>query len=146
MSPSRKRHPSGGYSAIPSAGNPRQTEAWALIEAARRMKDAQAEPFDERAFLSAVRLNWRLWTLIQSSLSVPESTVPSEVRANVLALSNFVDRHTVNILAAPKPELADVLIRINREIAGGLMAPPSANAAANAPDAAPTSGPLSQTA
>ncbi len=123
-----------GYSPIPQGGNPRQSEAWALIESARRMKEAQAGAGDRKALLGAARLNWRLWTLFQASLVLPESVVPDDVRNNMLSLANFVDRHTVGILADPKPEQLDVLIRINREIASGLMAQPAAaKAAAPAP-------------
>jgi flagellar protein FlaF len=137
MSP---KQPGGGYSPIPQGGNPRQSEAWALIESARRMKEAQADASDKAALVGAARLNWRLWTLFQASLVLPESVVPEDVRNNMLSLANFVDRHTVGFIADPKPERLDVLIRINREIASGLMAqspkPAAApDSAAAAPDA-----------
>jgi flagellar biosynthesis activator protein FlaF len=119
---SLKQQSNAGYSQVPQGGNPRQSEAWALIESARRMKEAQADAGDQAALLGAARLNWRLWTLFQASLALPESAVPEEVRNNMLSLANFVDRHTVGFLADPKPEKLDILIRINREIASGLMA------------------------
>ena len=77
--------------------------------------------------LAAARLNWRLWTIIQSELLDPMSTVPLEVRSNVLSLSRFIDAKTVDFVAEPLAGKLDPLIAINRELASGLYA--SANTA-----------------
>lgn len=78
------------------------------------------------AMLAAVRVNWRLWTIIQSDLLDPECLVPDEVRANVLSLAQFIDKHTLDVIAHPSADKLDVLIAINRELAGGLYTAPSA--------------------
>lgn len=117
------------YPSIPQGGNPRMTEAWALTEAARRMKDAQREPFDAGALLEAVRLNWRLWTIFQAELTSPECQVPEAVRNNMLSLSNFVDKRSVDIIGDPQPAKVNILISINREIAAGLFSVPKEAAA-----------------
>lgn len=111
----------GGYRTIPAGGNPRETEAWALTEAARRMAEAKGGPDDGDDFLNAVRLNWRLWTIFQASLAEPDCPLPPEIRANMLSLSNFVDKTSVDIIAAPQPQKVDILISINRNIAAGLF-------------------------
>lgn len=135
MYPTQRRP---AYNKAPPQGDPRRTEGWALTEAARRMAEAQRAPDDKTAFLDAVRRNWRLWTIFQAGISSPESELPTDLRANVLSLSNFIDRHTVGVLADPQPEKLDILIRINREIAAGLLAnAPGAEMAPPAP--APTS-------
>lgn len=134
MSPPNRANP---YSNVPmSSADPRQIESWALTETALRMKAAQKEPVDEATLLHAVRLNWRLWTIFQASLLDPESTVPIEIRNNMLSLSNFIDTHTAGIIADPQPSKLDVLIRINREIAGGLMTTPAPAAATPVAEAA----------
>jgi flagellar protein FlaF len=101
------------------------------MEAARRMRDAKAAGDDE--LIKAVRLNWRLWTIFQSNLVDPDASIPKPIRENMLSLSNFVDRRSVEILARPEPQLVDALININAQIAGGLMtipeAPPTATPA-----------------
>lgn len=120
------------YNVPPPEGNPRVTEAWALTQAALRMKDAQ-QSNDIEAMLAAVRLNWQLWTIIQSELLSPECTVPPDIRQNVLSLANFIDKHTVGLIGAPEAAKLNVLISINREIAGGLYAAvPDRDAAAPA--------------
>lgn len=103
-------------------GSPRETEGRALMEAARRLAMAKDNPGDEGALAETVRLNWRLWTIFQSDLSEPECDLPQELRQNMLRLCNFVDKRTVEILADPKPQMLDVLININRNIAAGLLA------------------------
>jgi len=82
------------------------------------------EENDREAMIAAVRLNWQLWTIIQSELLSPDCPVPAEIRQNVLSLSNFIDKHTVGFLGEPEPGKLEVLISINREIAGGLYTKP----------------------
>ena len=134
MPPPNRSNP---YSNVPGvAADPRQVEGWALTETALRMKAAQRAPVDEVALLQAVRLNWRLWTIFQASLLEPDCPLPSELRGGILGLSNFIDKHTAGVIADPKPEKLDVLIKINRELAGGLMTMPT-TPAAPAPTAPP---------
>lgn len=111
------------YTNIPSPGNPRETEAWALTEAARRIAESQRRQ-DEAAFLDAMRLNWRLWTLFQAELAGGDTQLPPQVRQNMLSLCNFVDKTTVEIIADPVPQKADILVAINRQLAAGLFAAP----------------------
>jgi len=107
-------------------GSPRDTEGRALLETARRMADAQQAPADTEALLAAVRINWRLWTIFQASIAEPDCPLPPEIRRNMIALSNFVDKRTVRILNEVDAKLLDVLISINRNIAAGLLTQPEA--------------------
>ena len=137
MAPPNRYNP---YSNVPApTADPRQVEGWALTETALRMKAAQREPVDPEAIIQAARLNWRLWTIFQAALMEEDCPLPKETRGGILGLAHFIDKHTTTIIADPKPEKLDPLIKINRELAGGLMtAPPQA--AAVAPDAAPPPG------
>lgn len=100
------------------------------------MRAAQ-ESSETAAMLAAVRLNWQLWTIIQSELLAPECSVPMDIRQNVLALANFIDKHTVGFLGKPSPERMNVLISINRELAGGLFTTVgTASSASSSPAAA----------
>src|SRR5579872_1086897 len=107
--------PPKAYQRMPGPGNPARTEAWALLEAARELYQARTAPID--VLRGALRRNWRLWTIFQANLVDPECQVPTEVRANLLGLSNFIDRHTAELLARPDPVKVDVLVNINRQIA-----------------------------
>ena len=103
--------------------SPRETEAEALLQAAR-MLDAAIGGNDPDAYRAALRLNWRLWTIIQADVSSAENPLPEEIRQNLLSLSVFIDRHTVGALSEPSGAKLRVLIDINRNIASGLMATP----------------------
>ncbi len=111
--------PAQKYARMPAPGNPAKTEAWALLESARTMEAEKAG--DKAKLLEAVRRNWRLWTIFQASLLDAECTLPKEVRANLLGLANFIDRHTAQILGDPEPAKIDVLVTINRRIGEGLL-------------------------
>lgn len=102
------------------------SEGWALIEMARRL-DASVQVWEQDPgdLLNAVRLNWRLWTIFQAELLEPECPVPAEIRQNLLNLSNFIDKRSVDIIAKPAPEKITVLININRQIGAGLLGNPS---------------------
>lgn len=102
----------------------RQTEARALLEAARRLSVVPPDNNDFSEYRAALRLNWRLWTIIQSDIASEENALPSEIKANVMSLSIFIDKHTVGALAQPDRGKLDVLIEINRNIASGLMQAP----------------------
>ena len=114
------------YEQIPEAGNPTYTEAWALVEAARRMASPleYGDLDDENNKVrvrDSLRLNWRLWTIFQTELSLEDGPVPIEIRESMLNLCNFVDKHTVDTINAPTPEKIATLIEINRNIANGLL-------------------------
>ena len=127
------------YERVPQAGNPARTEAWALIECAKRLADSLVRGPSEgdatkTARKSAVRLNWRLWTIFQAELAQDRPDVPDDIQVQMLTLCNFVDRHTVGALVEPTDESLRVLIDLNRNIASGLMKLPEG--AADQQDAA----------
>lgn len=123
---SYNQYQQSSYDQIPEPGNPTYTEAWALVEAARRMALPleYADLNDEENKIrvrDSLRLNWRLWTIFQTELSFEDGPVPTEIRQSMLNLCNFVDKHTVDTINAPTPEKISTLIEINRNIANGLL-------------------------
>ncbi len=108
-------------------------EGWALIEAARRMDNARVDPEKTDTVLESVRLNWRIWTIIQAALVDPDCPLPKQIRENLINLSNFIDKRSAQMIANPKSvEKMDVLININRQIGAGLLGN-SGEEAADAP-------------
>tara|TARA_B100000530_G_scaffold290200_1_gene206393 strand:- start:69 stop:509 length:441 start_codon:yes stop_codon:yes gene_type:complete len=119
----------------------RQTEARALMETARALADAQENMEDISAYRAALRLNWRLWTIFQADVSATENPLPEDIKQNILNLSVFIDKHTVDALTDPEGRKLKVLIDINRNIASGLMAnPPDAGDTPPAPSQPPVGG------
>lgn len=115
------------YTRVPQPGIPTYTEAWALIEAARRMATAadfadQSKLSDRNKVRDAIRLNWRLWTIFQAEMTVDDQeAIPDGIRMNMLTLCKFVDQHTIETLKEPTPAKVSTLIEINRNIAAGLL-------------------------
>ncbi|OUX30279.1 MAG: hypothetical protein CBE16_03155, partial [Rhodospirillaceae bacterium TMED256] len=95
------------------------------METARALANAQDNIEDITAYRAALRLNWRLWTIFQSDVAGAENPLPDDIKQNILNLSVFIDKHTVDALASPEGRKLKVLIDINRNIAGGLMTNPA---------------------
>lgn len=111
---------------IPSPGNPQYNEAWALIEAARRMAAVieygdLSSIQDKRKLREALRLNLRIWTIIQAEQIAGERPLPDPIRQNILTLCQFIDKQTIGQMSYPSPEGVAALININRNIALGLL-------------------------
>ena len=72
------------------------------------------------SFIPAVHENDRLWTILQAELASPDNALPAQLRANLLALSLWAQRHG----AAAIDGKADIqpLIDVNKDIVAGLMA------------------------
>mgnify|MGYP001163592300 CR=1 FL=1 len=111
---------------IPVEGNPASNEAWALLETARRMAaviefgDLKRKA-DKEKLRDAMRLNLRIWTVIQTEQLTGKNTLPGPIRENILNLCRFIDRHTIQSIPAPTAENIIVLIDLNRHIASGLL-------------------------
>ena len=113
-------------SSVPTPGNASNNEAWALIEAARQIAALFRFGYlnsqkDTQRLRAALRLNLRVWTIVQAEQTAGESLLPEEIRLNILTLCKFIDNQTVDCMINPTAEKAVALININRNIAAGLM-------------------------
>lgn len=116
-------HAAKAYGAIAQkTANPREVEADLLLDAAARLQairdgwDAK-QPELEAALLN----NRRLWSIFMTSVTSPQNPLPVNVRQNVANLGLFVCKQTLATLANPQPESLGALIKINRELAAGLL-------------------------
>ena len=100
-----------------------KAEGWALLEMARRLERVRVS--DPDSIKDAVRLNWRIWTIIQAAMLDPQTEIPITVRSNLINLTNFIDKRSVELISKPLPDKLDVLVNINRQIGAGLMGSPS---------------------
>jgi flagellar protein FlaF len=102
--------------------SPRSTEADLLVEAALRLQKVRDNwALNNISDLDgALRYNRMLWTILISTVTKSENPLPRAIRQNVANLGLFVMKHTIGILAEPKPEKISTLIDINRNLAAGL--------------------------
>lgn len=108
-----------------SGMNQVELESRALIKAASSLNFIKENWEQKKGDLNeALDKNRRLWTIIAGAMSDNTSPQPPEMRQNLLSLSMFVFKRTLEIIANPKPESLDILININLNIARGLSEKP----------------------
>ena len=117
------RHATRAYGAIANkTANPRELEADLLLNAAARLQAIRDGWADKSPELDAALLfNRKLWSIFVTSATSPENPLPVGLRQNVANLGIFVFKQTIAILSDPKPENLGSLIKINRELAAGLL-------------------------
>lgn len=101
----------------------RELEASVLLRAAAMLANVKNcwDSADRDALLDeALRFNQRLWGLFQVEVSSPENPLPPELKANLVALSMYVDKRIFETMAYPAADKLDILIKINQNIAAGL--------------------------
>jgi flagellar protein FlaF len=102
--------------------SPRQTEYRAFAVATRALIEAASLPATEigrRA--EALAKNRRLWGLLAADCAAEGNVLPPALRAQIISLSIFVDRHSSAVMR--EGAAIDVLIEINRTIMQGLAPP-----------------------
>lgn len=117
--------------AVRKTESPRQTEYRAFAQATRALIDASSLPIDEvgrRA--EALATNRRLWSLLASDCAAEGNQLPQALRAQIISLSIFVDRHSSAVMRQGAP--LEILIEINRSIMQGLSPAQPAMASAEA--------------
>ncbi len=101
------------------AENPRETEYRLFGEVTRSlMAAAEAPASDLQTRMVALDWNRRLWTTLASDCSRSENGLPVGVRAQIISLSLWVNRHTSAVMR--REESIQPLIDVNRSIMEGL--------------------------
>lgn len=124
------------YNRAPTSNDPREIEAWGLLQAARLLDDARRNPDDMDALHHALRTNQMLWTIFQAAVTEDNCELPRPLRADILSLSVFVDKTTFARLADLDATKIDILIDLNRNLAAGLSVQVAPDTEAEAPAAA----------
>ncbi len=101
--------------------SPREIEARALLMAARKLRDIQAN-WDPRhaGLIPALRFNRNLWSIFVGAALEDDCPHSKDVRENIASLGVFVFDRTLEIEISPAPEKLEALININLNIAAGL--------------------------
>ncbi|MCX8069900.1 MAG: flagellar biosynthesis regulator FlaF [Thermodesulfovibrionales bacterium] len=105
----------------------RNLEASVLVTGMQMLKNCQDNwdaPDRETKLREALNYNQSIWSIFQAELSKPDNSLPLEIRQNILNLSIFVDKKIIEALADPSKEKLNPIIRINANIAAGLLGIP----------------------
>jgi len=101
----------------------REIEAAALTRCAIILSDCRqnwdASNRDEN-LNEALRINQRVWSILQSELVQDDNPLPIQIRKDILALSVFIDKRIIEMMAYPAQEKLKILIEINLNLAAGL--------------------------
>lgn len=96
-------------------GSLRTLEGRAFAKAAQMLNDASIGSHTDMRH--ALEFNLRLWTLVQASVTHPDSPLPNDVRSKLLSLSMFVDRATKKVCDTKNHAFAGAMVDVNRSIA-----------------------------
>ncbi len=105
----------------------REIEASALARAAMMLtecRDNWDAPDRDQILVAALRRNQMLWSIFQDELTDAANPLPRELKENILNLSLFMDKRTIDIMAFPSPEKLNAIIDINLNLAAGLRGEP----------------------
>jgi flagellar protein FlaF len=107
----------------------RDIEAEVLTKAALKLKSCQ-ENWSSASFKTdlnaALKFNQRVWTIFQAELGNANNPLPERLKIDLLRLSAFIDKRTIELMVNPAPEKLTILININFNIAAGLRTRPTA--------------------
>lgn len=127
-----------------------QLGATALQRAARLLKKSlqawqtTGRVQDREQLMDALNRNQRLWTILQVECASAECGMPAQLRQNLLQLSHYIDRATTQCIIEMDAAKLESMIRINENLAEGLIgyqeslvaqAPVAAAAVAGTPQA-----------
>lgn len=97
----------------------RAAEAHAFRRAAELMEKAVASGNADMVE-QALRFNQLLWSLIVADMTEKDNRLPTDLKANILSLSIFVENQTAKMLQSPGAATVASLVGINRNLADGL--------------------------
>ncbi len=111
----------GGYGVYQTAQKvatgPIQMEADIMGRVTREIEAYKAKGGPD--FVKALYRNVQLWNALSADLLSEDNKLPDQVKASLISLSIFVERHTEKVVA--KQASVDALIDVNRSIIAGLF-------------------------
>ncbi len=112
-------------SAAQRAEDPRQLEYRLFGEVTRSLMEAAASPVEDiQTRIAALDWNRRLWNALASDCSSEANRLPDQLRAQIISLSLWVNRHSSAIMR--REESFQDLIEVNRMVMQGLQPRPEA--------------------
>lgn len=109
--------------AAQQAENPRDAEYRLFGQVTRALMQAQALPDDDATGrMDALDWNRRMWSALASDCSSPDNVLAAPLRAQIISISLWVNRHTSAVMR--REEDIQDLIDINRIVMQGLSGRP----------------------
>lgn len=99
---------------------PRATELRLMGQVTGEMISASAQGKSGAALIDCLHHNREVWATFSSLCAGPGNALPAQVRANIISLALWVDRHTSEVIGGRDTMTA--LIDVNRSVMEGLAA------------------------
>ncbi len=99
----------------------REAEAAVLLKAAGRLQALGTDVAMGPALNEALTFNQRVWTILASAATEPNSPLPIEVRTGMAQLSTYVFHTILDTMIEPSPQKIASLVTLNNHIAAGLQ-------------------------
>ena len=111
--------------------SPRETEYRLFADVTRALIEAsRLDESDLQGRMDALDWNRRMWSTLATDCGLPGNQLPEALRASIISLSLFVNRHTSAVMR--EGEDFETLIEINKIIMQGLAPAATAPAASDA--------------
>lgn len=114
-----------GTNAQKTSSDPREVEGRVLLKSAQFMQDLQTnwDSMNKEVLEETLKYNRSIWLMFfDTAVENNEGERPENLRNNIYNLAKFVFKREIDILAQPQKNKLDILIKINRDIASGLLA------------------------
>lgn len=98
--------------------SPRATEHRLFVQITAELMAAREAGATGTALMAVLYRNRELWTVLSDDCATKGNGLPPELRASIISLALWVDRHTSAVMAGQ--ESIDDLIDVNRMIIEGL--------------------------
>ena len=82
------------------------------------MEAAVVDPSDLKTRMEALDWNRRIWSALAADCAVPENALPNALRAQIISISIWVNRHTSAVMRSQ--ESIEPLVEVNKAIMQGL--------------------------
>ncbi len=109
--------------------SPRSIERRVFLQVTRDLESADSDTALTESAREALSTNQRLWGSLMFDCMQPENPLPDALKAGIISLALFVDKHTGEIFAGRQK--ITPLITINRNMIRGLAGQSPAPAVAN---------------
>ncbi len=103
----------------------KNTEYRLFAQVTRALMEASELEKTDPKVIDALSWNRKLWNTLARDCAMDENRLPDEVRAGIISLSIWVNKHSSEVMREGG-DIAD-LIEINRSIMEGLAASPAAS-------------------
>jgi len=106
----------------------REIEAAALTRCALMLEACRKNWYTigrDKHLQEALRNNQIMWSILQSELVREDNPLPIEIRNNILTLSVFIDKRTIEVMTHPDPEKLKIIVDVNLNLAAGLRGSPA---------------------